>query len=102
MAIFSRLLAADDVMFAAASLVGFRCADHDDRVVVAGWFPIDEALRAAGIFPAYCADSVQFGHFFGKAHQRRERTARLLPEAPGQPPAHEANATHPPHPNNFD
>lgn len=49
-------------MFAAAGLISFLCADHNYRVIIAGWLSINEALGSASIFTADHTNGVELGY----------------------------------------
>jgi hypothetical protein len=79
-------------MFAAASLVKFRCADDDYRIIIARWFSVDQTLGAGCLFSADHADGVQFADFFGLCHQRRHWAERLAAKIHIQPGGDDADA----------
>lgn len=73
------------MMFAAARLVRFLRAHHNDWIIVMSGFPVDQTLGAAGRLPADQADCMQFGDFLGLAHKLRHRPEWLCTEIGIQP-----------------
>ena len=80
------------MMLAAASLICFRSAHHDHRIVVVGWLPVDEALCARGFFAADHADRVQLDHVVGTAEQVGHGPERLAAKVRVQPGQDDTNA----------
>jgi len=77
-------------MTAGARFVALLGADEDDRVVVRGRTPVDDALCARRWFAAHHADGGELVHAFGHREQRRHRAERLAAEIQVQPGADDA------------